>query len=206
MSALMDLLQSTIKDQSIGELSRQLGEDEQTTSNAIDSALPMLIGALKRSTEKDGGKGLRRALDKKHDGSILDNLSSHVASGDDADGRGILGHILGGNRDAAAMILGAQSGIGENKASSLMAKLAPVVLGALGKAKTQQNLGRKDLTRLLDSETDSLKERAPTMMGAVSGLLDQDGDGDTDLADLVKAGKSDAARETLGFPLIKQEA
>lgn len=194
MAALMDLLQSAIKDQSIGELSRQLGEDEQTTSNAVDSALPMLIGALKRSTEQDGGKGLRRALEKKHDGSILDNLKDHVAGGDEADGRGILRHILGGNKDAAAMILGAQAGIGENKASSLMAKLAPVVLGALGKAKTQQNLGRKDLTRLLDNEADSLKERAPTMMGAVSGLLDQDGDGDTDLMDLVKMGKSGLGR------------
>ena len=194
MSGLMDLLQSTIKGQSIGELSRQLGEDEQTTSNAVDSALPMLIGALKRSAEQDGGKGLRRALDNKHDGSILDNLSSHVASDDDSDGRGILGHILGGNRDAAAMILGAESGIGENKASTLMAKLAPVVLGALGKAKNQQDLGRKDLTRLLGNEAESLKQRAPGMMGAVAGLLDQDGDGDTDLMDLVKAGKSGLGR------------
>ncbi len=194
MSALMDLLQSTIKGQSIGELSRQLGEDEQTTSKAIDSALPMLIGALKRSTEKDGGDGLRRALEDKHDGSILDNIANHVASGDEADGRGILGHILGGNRDAASMILGAEAGIGENKAASLMAKLAPVVLGALGKAKTQQNLGGGDLNRLLADESDSLKERAPTMMGAVAGLLDQDGDGDTDLMDLVKAGKSGLGR------------
>ena len=194
MPGLMDLLQSTIKDQSIGELSRQLGEDEKTTGDAVDAALPMLIGALKRSTEKDGGKGLRRALDKKHDGSILDNLKVHVASGDESDGRGILGHILGGNKDAAAMILGTQAGIGESKASSLMAKLAPVVLGALGKAKSQQKLGRRDLTRLLENEADSLKERAPTMMGAVSGLLDQDGDGDTDLMDLVKAGKSGLGR------------
>ena len=67
MSSLMDLLQSTIKDSSISEISKQLGKDEQTTSDAIDSALPMLIGALKRSAAQDDGKGLSKALEKKHD-------------------------------------------------------------------------------------------------------------------------------------------
>ena len=190
MSALMDLLQSTIKDSSIGEISRQLGQDEQTTSNAIDSALPMLIGALKRSAAADNGEGLSRALETKHDGSILDDIAGHVGKNDQADGRGILGHILGQNRDAAAMVLGNQSGIGEGNAASLMATLAPMVLGALGKAKSQNNLSGNDLTKLLASESDSLTKRAPSIMGAVSSLLDADGDGDTDLADLLQAGKS----------------
>ncbi len=190
MSSLMDLLQSTIKDSSISEISQKLGQDERTTSNAIDSALPMLIGALKRSTENDGGEGLARALEKKHDGSILDDVAGHVRQGDQSDGRGILGHILGQNRDAAAMLLGAESGMGESKAASLMATLAPVVLGALGKARSQKKLGSGDLTRLLADESDSLQKRTPVVMGALSGLLDADGDGDTDLADLLKHGKS----------------
>lgn len=190
MSALMDLLQSAVKDSSIGEISRQLGQDEQTTSNAIDSALPMLIGALGKSAASDNGQGLQRALERDHDGSILDDVAGFISKNDQADGRGILGHILGQNGGAAAMLLGEQSGIGESNAASLMATLAPVVLGALGKAKSQKNLGSEDLTRMLSSESDSLAKRSPTMMRAVSGLLDQDGDGDTDLADLLHAGKS----------------
>lgn len=190
MSALMDLLQSTIKDSSISEISRQLGQDEQTTSNAIDSALPMLIGALTKSAAADNGQGLKRALESDHDGSILDDVAGSIARNDQIDGRGILGHILGQNSGAAAMLLGEQSGIGESNASSLMATLAPVVLGVLGKAKSQKGLGGDDLTRLLASESESLTQRTPTMMRAVSGLLDQDGDGDTDIADLLKIGKS----------------
>ena len=189
MSSLMDLLQSTIKGSSIGEISKQLGQDEQTTSNAIESALPMLIGALKRSTAQDGGKGLTKALETKHDGSILDDVAGFVKQDDQTDGRGILGHILGKNRDSAAMLLGAQSGIGEGKAASLMATLAPVVLGALGKARSQNKLGSSDLTRLLADESDNLQQRTPAVMGALSGLLDADGDGDTDFADLLSHGK-----------------
>ncbi len=194
MSGLMDLLQSTIKDASIGDISRQLGQDEGTTSKAIDAALPMLIGALTRSAATDDGAGLNRALESKHDGSILDDVAGFIKQDDQSDGRGILGHILGKNHDAAAMLLGSQSGIGEGKAASLMATLAPVVLGALGKAKSQSNLGGNGLARLLAAESGSIEQREPSMMGAVAGLLDQDGDGDTDLADLISAGKSGLSR------------
>lgn len=189
MSSLVDFLQSTVKNSSISEISARLGQDEQTTSNAIDYALPMIIGALERSTARDSGAGLTMALTRKHDGSILDDVAGYIRNNDQTDGRGILGHIFGQNRDAAAMILGAQSGIGESKAASLMATLAPLLLGALGKAKTQQDLGAGDLRRLLSKESESLTKRTPTMMSAISGLLDTDGDGDTDLKDLFNHGK-----------------
>lgn len=188
MSALMDLLQTTIKDSSIDQISAQLGHDPQTTSNAIDAALPMLIGALSSSAGRDSAQGLKRALETRHDGSILDDVGGYVAKNDQADGFGILGHILGSNTDAAAKMLGSASGIGTENAGSLMATLAPVLLGALGKAKSQQDLGAGDLARLLSDETESVKRRSPSMMSAVWGLLDADGDGDTDLMDIVKAG------------------
>jgi len=188
MSSLMDLLQATVKDSSISEISRQLGKDEKTTSNAIDAALPMLLGALSRSTKQDDGAGLDRALATRHDGSILNDVAGYVSKNDQQDGNGILGHILGQNKGIAAQMLGSSSGIGQDKAASLMATLAPVVLGALGKAKADNKLGAGDLTRMLAGESESLQQRAPTMMNAVWGLLDADGDGDTDLMDLVKHG------------------
>lgn len=194
MSALMTLLQATIKEGSISRLSEQLGQDEQTTSNAVDAALPMLIGALGRNAKQDGGAGLKRALEKKHDGSILDDVAGYVAKNDQSDGKGILGHVLGQNQGLAAQMLGSSSGIGEDKAQSLMATLAPVVLGALGKAKSRNKLSGGELTDLLAGESETLKKRSPSMMDAVSGLLDADGDGDTDLADLLKKGKRGLGR------------
>ena len=194
MSALMTLLQATIKEGSIGRLSEQLGQDEQTTSNAVDAALPMLIGALSRSAEQDKGAGLERALDKKHDGSILDDVAGFIAKNDQKDGNGILGHVLGQNKDLAAQLLGSQSGIGQEKAQSLMASLAPVVLGTLGKAKASNKLTGRDLTDLLAGESKSLKKQTPSMMDAVFGMLDADGDGDTDLSDLLKQGSKGLGR------------
>ena len=184
MSALMTLLQSAIKESSIPELSRKLDQDERTTSNAVDAALPMLIGALSRSAKQDGGAGLSRALEKKHDGSVLKDVRRYIAEDDQTDGNGILGHVLGANKGIAAQMLGSSAGIGEEKAGSLMATLAPLVLGALGKAKSRDHLGGGDLTELLAGESESLQKRTPSMMNAVWGLLDSDGDGDTDLKDI----------------------
>ena len=194
MSALMTLLQATIKEGSIGRLSEQLGQDEQTTSNAVDAALPMLIGALGRSAKQDGGAGLKRALEAKHDGSILEDVAGYVANNDQRDGDGILGHVMGKNQGLAAQLLGKSSGIDQDKAQSLMATLAPVVLGALGKAKSRNKMSGSDLTDLLAGESESLQERSPSMMDAVTGLLDADGDGDTDLSDLLKQGSKGLGR------------
>jgi len=194
MSALMTLVQSAIKESSISQISQQLGQDEQATSNAIDTALPMLIGALGRSTKQDGGAGLNRALETRHDGSILDDVAGYVAKNDQADGDGILGHILGQNKGLAAQMLGSASGLETDKAQSLMATLAPVLLGALGKAKSRKDLSGGDLTHMLTGESESLQQRTPSMMNAVWGLLDADGDGDTDLMDIVKHGSKGLGR------------
>ena len=128
----------------------------------------MLIGALSSSAGRDSARGLTRALETRHDGSILDDVGGHVAKNDQSDGFGILGHVLGSNTDAAAQMLGSASGIGTEKAGSLMATLVPVLLGALGRAKAQQNLGAEDLTRLLSDETASVKRRSRETKEVVS--------------------------------------
>ena len=185
MSSIFDLITSSLDSGSMSQISKQLGQDTGTTRNAINSALPMLLGALKKSAQADSGEGLARALNTKHDGSILDNVAGYLSKNDQTDGAGILKHVLGSNRDLAASKLQMASGVDKEQASSLLATLAPVVLGALGKAKRDSGLRDEDLTRVLDGETRALEQKAPGMMSALTGMLDADGDGDTDLSDVL---------------------
>ena len=188
MSSLVDLLSASIKESGLDNLSNKLGQDQRTTSEALDSALPLLVGALSRSAEKDGARGLTVALDKKHDGSVLDDIAGFIDKDDNVDGQGILGHVLGGSGDLAAKVLGAKSGLDQAGAASLMATLAPMVLGALGRAKQENDLSTDDITQLLAAEEQGIDKRAPGFKNVIGGILDADGDGDTDINDLLSTG------------------
>jgi hypothetical protein len=186
---IMDLVKSSLSNDVISKIGRHLGQDEDRTQGAVSTALPMLIGALSKSAGRDSGEGLARALDTRHSGDILDNVKGFLDAGDFADGAGILGHVLGNKTEQAATALGGSTGLKKEQASSLMAMLAPVVMGALGKVKRQQNFDAGALTKALAGQEREIDKRTPGLMGALGGLLDADGDGDTDLADLLAQGR-----------------
>lgn len=188
MSSLIDMLTSSLNDNAVAEIGKQLGKDRAATKTAINSALPMLIGALQKSTQKDSGEGLAQALAGKHDGGVLDNVAGFLAKDDGKDGAGILGHILGSKQGVAESALEAAAGVDKSQASNLLAKLAPLVLGAVGKVKAESNARGNDLAQMLNRETETIEARSPGVMSVLTGMLDADGDGDTDIGDLMKLG------------------
>lgn len=188
MSSLMDMLTSSLDDNAIATIGQQLGKDSATTKSAIKSALPMLLGALQKSTQQDNGEGLAQALSQKHDGRVLDNVVGFLSQDDGKDGAGILRHILGSKQGVAEAALQSAAGVDKSQAESLLTRLAPLVLGAVGKAKAGNNTRGSDLTQMLNRETQDIEARSPGVMSALSGMLDADGDGDTDLGDLLKLG------------------
>lgn len=188
MSSIIDMLTSSLNDDAVATIGKQLGKDSAATKTAITSALPMLLGALQKSAQRDSGEGLAQALSQKHDGGILSNVSGFLQQDDGKDGAGILRHILGSKQGVAESALQAAAGVDKSQASNLLAKLAPLVLGAVGKAKAGSSARGSDLTQMLEQETQGIEARSPGVMSALSGMLDADGDGDTDLGDLLKLG------------------
>jgi len=188
LNSIFEMITSSLDSGAVSQISAQLGQDSDKTRSAIQSALPMLLGAVTRSAHEDNGAGLANALSAKHDGGLLDDVAGYLSKNDQSDGAGILGHVLGSKQDAAAATLQKATGVDKDKASSLLATLAPIVLGALGKAKRDAGMSGADLTRALDTEALAIESKAPGMMGALTGMLDADGDGDTDLSDLLSKG------------------
>ncbi|MCB0571926.1 MAG: DUF937 domain-containing protein, partial [Phaeodactylibacter sp.] len=144
MSAnLMDLLQGSLSEDMIGQLSQQLGgANKQQTAAAASGIVSTLMGALaKNASTQQGAQALNNALERDHDGSVLDNIMD-VFSGNTQNvndralnGSGILNHILGDRQGGAIDMISKLSGLDSGKTGNLMSMLAPVVLGALGKAK-----------------------------------------------------------------------
>jgi len=189
MSSLLEGLMGQLGGGTIENLGRQLGTDRNQTQNGLAAALPLLMGALSRNTQdKSGADALGAALDRDHDGSILDNVTDFIGKGDTSTGAGILKHVLGGKQSRVENGIAKSTGMSGAASGKMLAMLAPLVLGALGKAKRQGNMDASQLTGLLGRERETVERKAPQELGVLNTLLDSDGDGDVDLGDIVKRG------------------
>jgi hypothetical protein len=189
MSSILEMLTQQLSGNVMKEISKQIGADEGSTQNAIAGALPLLLGGLAHNAAKGEGAGaLAGALDRDHDGGILENVSQMLGSADT--GNGILKHILGGSRPAIEAGLGKSTGLDMNSIGKLLPILAPVVMGVLGKQKRQTGMDANGLASMLSSERSRVQSKLPKQMSALDSLLDSDGDGDIDLTDIAKGGMS----------------
>ena len=176
LEALLGLLQG----QDLGNLASQVGGNEGEVKNGVMAALPAMLAALGKNagTEK-GAEELNNALEKKHDGSILDNLSGYLSNPDLKDGAEILNHLFGNQTSNIANAVSQSSGLDTNGSMKMLQMLAPILMGMLGQQKKQNNLDAKglgNLTSMLASNFGS-EAGASGIMEAVTNLLDANKDG-----------------------------
>ncbi|GAB5519877.1 MAG: DUF937 domain-containing protein [Rhodothermales bacterium] len=230
MSGLLDLLAGQLGGGTTQQISQQLGANPQQVQTAMQAAIPALVGALAKNAQSpQGAQSLASALERDHDGSVLDNIGgllgalsggsaaqsgggglggmlgglSSMMAGNTATGQssggslldmaasmfgnsvsnrtvnggGILGHILGGQQPAVEREISQASGLDMGKVAQLLPMLAPLVMGALGKMKQQQNLSPNDLQDVLQRERATAAQSMPQGAGGLMGMLDLDGDG-----------------------------
>lgn len=186
---LLETLTKQLGGDALGQISRQLGTDEKTAGTATAAGMSALIGALSRNaTQSDGAAALNSALERDHDGSVLENLSGFLGQSDSGDGAGILRHVLGGRQRQVESGLSQATGLDSGGVGKLLAMLAPVVMGALGKAKRQDNLDAAGLSQMLGQQRQQISQQEPQASSMLDRLLDSDGDGDFDLGDAAKHG------------------
>ncbi|MCZ2458787.1 MAG: DUF937 domain-containing protein [Chitinophagales bacterium] len=183
-----DLLNSDLGKRLINDIGSQTGISKAQTSSVVNAAAPVLMGMLQKNAgSEQGAAGILSALNK-HDGSILDNLSGFLGSGDFSDGDGILGHVLGGKRSAVENAISAQTGVSSSKVSTILAMLAPILMGFLGK-QTRASGNITDSTGLGGLLGELLGSSGGSSLGGgiLSSILDQDGDGQLSVNDAISA-------------------
>lgn len=181
---LTDLIKGQISESLIDQLAGQLGGvDRQKTAAATDGILSTLLGAMARNASTpQGASSLNAALDRDHDGSLLNDVMGMVtgqASNTNnraANGSGILNHILGNRQGGAVDMVSKMSGLDSSKTGDLMTMLAPVVMGMLGKAKRENNLDANGISDVLGGFAKQQQSSNPAM-SLITGFLDADGDG-----------------------------
>ncbi len=177
MNETLNALLNALNKDNVNSLSQMTGLDQEKTTSAISQILPALLQGLSQNVKQEGGlSSLENALAKDHNGSILNNVMSAFMNGDkaedtgrDTNGLGIINHIFGGQQNQVAQNIGSNLNIDSSTIMSLMAKIAPLVMGFLGKSK---NDGGMDIGSLLNMATTLMGNGGNQQAGGLGSLLD----------------------------------
>ena len=179
---LSELLNSPMGQSIVRSVAGQLGMNENEASGVVNMAVPAILAGMTRNVQSpDGAVSLNNALESKHDGSLLDNLSSMLGGHTQElqqDGNGILNHVFGNNLTGIEQGISKKSGISMNKIGPLLAILAPIVMAYRVKQKRQTNTGAGGLGDLLGGLLGGAQQKkSGGIMDILGSALDKDGDG-----------------------------
>lgn len=187
---LMNLVNQELSGPRLSQMSRQLGISEDQTRAALPAALAALTGQMaQNAAQPQGAQQLSNALNRDHDGGLLDSLDDFLGGGGGGGnlgaGAAILGHVFGQRQPKVQGKLGSATGLDPQTMGRLLALLAPIVMAYLGRQQRQKQLDPGGLADVLGQERQRI-EQAPQARGGLGALLDLDGDGGfvDDLANL----------------------
>jgi hypothetical protein len=146
--SLIDLLTGNTGNQVAEQAENKFGISKNQVIALLAVATPLIISYLRnKSQDAKEAEALNNALDKDHNGSILNDASQIEAR--QAEGGSILDHIFGGQKSTVENQLSQNTGISIDKIGPILAMLAPVVMGYIGQQKQQNNVGAGGLGDLL---------------------------------------------------------
>lgn len=163
---LVDLVQDQLTSQVLGSLGSLIGADESQTRSATSAAVPAILGGLAKLASSQGGAGQIASalggLDLGALGNLAGMLGGSNASRMAAQGGDLLGSLFGTTAtgkmvDTLAGFLGMKPGI----ARSLLAYLAPIVLGMVAKQFTGGRADAAGLQRLFADQAGNIKAALP---------------------------------------------
>lgn len=132
---LIELITGNAGNQVASQAENKFGINKNQIIALLAVSAPLVISYLRKKAQDDPNEAeaLNKALDKDHDGSILDNPSQIEARQDE--GNSILDHIFGGQKTLVQNQLSQNTGISIDKIGPILAMLAPVIMGYIGKQK-----------------------------------------------------------------------
>lgn len=181
---LTQLFQSQLTGGVLEQLSQKTGiNNTEDTANAANAVFSTMLGAMsKNASTPEGAEALAGALDRDHDGSILDNVMGYITGSAQPDnpnttnGAGILNHVLGDQQDGVLGAVSQATNLEPSKLSSMMSMLAPIIMGVLGKAKQTTGADAGGLSNILSSVIGGQSGDNP-IMNIVTSFLDKNKDG-----------------------------
>lgn len=133
--SLIDLLTGTAGNKVAVEAENKFGISKNQVIALLAVAAPLVISYLRKKSQESStdAEALNNALDKDHDGSILNDPTQAAAR--QQEGGSILDHVFGGQKQTVENQLSQNTGISMDKIGPILAMLAPLIMGYIGKEK-----------------------------------------------------------------------
>ena len=187
MSSVIESVMGLFSGKTLNTISKQVGAPQDKTKQALPDVIALLTGALAQNTsQKEGAEELADALQKDHDGSILNNLSTYIDHYQAGEGNGILKHVLGSNRGAVEQDLAKKNGLDPAAVSNLLTIAAPLIMGALGKTQKQEGLNLNSLMSLLGKEKNLAQSISPSAIDILNKVMRPKSDSNQSASPAVK--------------------
>jgi hypothetical protein len=165
MAGIQDVIQQQLSPGMIDQISAAIGADPGTTRQAVDAAVPMLMGGMAAHASTPAGAQTIEAAAVHHEG-MLDGLGGMLGGTGGlggilgglggmlggAAGGGVLGDILGSNHSDVQDGVAQASGLDRARASKLLMILAPIVLAAIARHRSQPGASATQITTDLQRE------------------------------------------------------
>ncbi len=159
--SLLDLLTGNAGNQVASQAENKFGVSKNQIIALLAVAAPLIISYLRKKSQNEAdANALNNALDRDHDGSILNDPAQ--AESRESEGNSILDHIFGGNKTSVENQLSENTGISMSKIGPILAMLAPLIMGYIGKEKQQNNVSAGGLGDLLGGILGSASQQAQT--------------------------------------------
>ena len=146
--SLIDLITGNAGNQVAEQAENKFGVNKNQIIALLAVAAPLVISYLrKKSQDANEAEALNNALDRDHDGSILNDVSQVEAR--QQEGGSILDHIFGGQKAQVENSLSENTGISMDKIGPILSMLAPVIMGYIGREKQANGVNSGGLGDLL---------------------------------------------------------
>jgi hypothetical protein len=192
MASIIDVVQQHLGPQEIAQIGQQLGTDPAATQQAVNAALPALVGGMASTARQPQGATEIHGLMGSHSGALGD-IGSMISGG--GAGGGILGSILGHHQPDVEQGVQQASGLSSEKTKKLLMILAPIVLSALAR-RTMGNDGSG--AAATPGATAGGGGLGGILSGGLGGILGGAGGG---LGDILKQDATQAQQQTQGGPV-----
>lgn len=157
----------------IKELTHSVKAEPKKVEKATQISIPMLMEALNRNTNSaQGAQDLAKALEQ-HEEDKVDDLGTFFKNVDTEDGSKILQHIFADKKQTVQSNLSRATGLQQDQVGSILAQLAPLLLGTLAKQKKAQNLDANGISGLTSSLSQNLQQAGGgSLFSLATKLLD----------------------------------